>query len=328
MIKLCATNLLVQQDDGSIQSFDVDELREKLSLAFRKNGISDAWLPEHFALMLEEKIRFDNAAGESLRAVDLQSLLLNVLVATGYGGVAVDFGQLIESAPSLVPGEMQSWKQEQLSEMLSRTLPLTENQLQELCRESLKALAKLGFASASAAFMRELAVHLLHFRDAAEAPGSAEVATRCRSTAGTEFIAAEAWEHLASAAGQLLLKRKVLRFLPLSDIFPTARLEVHLLALLPLSQDWQPEECLLPQLPGICQEILQLLAQMRQQIRQTWPRIENPGAHVIFPAYREFFQIHPRGWGKRRQGSLRRKVTGLLEEQLQTRDFELLVSFR
>ncbi|NLZ63427.1 MAG: hypothetical protein GX902_06415 [Lentisphaerae bacterium] len=325
MIKIYSTNLLVQDRDGSMRSFDLDELREKLAQAFRSNGISDQWLPEHFALMLEEKIRSGNAAGESLDSDALQTLLANVLVATGYGEVAVAFGQLTDSEQSLVPGEMQPWEHAKLTAMLARTLPLAENQLQDLSRESLTALKKLGFVCASEAFMRELAVHILHFR---RSPGNAPAGKKPRRPAGTEFISADAWTHLASETSQLLIKRNVLRLLPLSDIFPTARLEMHLQALRPVSQDWQPEECLLPQLPEICREILLLLQRMREHIRQTWPRIENPGAHVIFPAYRDFFQQQLPGWTKRRQTTLRQKVTLLLEEQLQQQDFELLLSFR
>lgn len=109
MIKIYSTSLLVQHHDGSLQSFDLDKLREKLTQAFRSNGISDPWLPEHFSLMLEEKIRSGNAAGEDLDSDALQALLANVLVATGYGEVAVSFGQLTDSDQSLVPGEMQPW---------------------------------------------------------------------------------------------------------------------------------------------------------------------------------------------------------------------------
>jgi len=326
MIKIYSANLLIKDSDGSNQSFDLDNLREKLTQAFRCNGIADKWLPEHFALMLEEKIRASNAAGDELCADELQILLSNVLVATGYGEVAVAFGQLTDSGQSLVPGEMQPWEHDKLSEMLARTLPLAKNQLQDLSRESLAALHKLGFVSASETFMRELAVHILHFRSL---PADISKNYSPRHHQKTEFIAADAWEQLASKAGQLLLKRNIIRLLPLSDIFPTARLEIRLQALVPLSADWQPEECLLPQLPGICQEILLLLNRMRQYIRQTWPRIENPGAHVILPAYQEFFRKQLPGWKKRRQTTLRQKMTALLEANLlKQQDFELLISFR
>ncbi len=326
MIKIYSANLLVQDINGNNQSFDLDNLKEKLTQAFRYNGIADKWLPEHFALMLEEKIRTSNAAGDELCSADLQILLSNVLVATGYGEVAVALGQLTDFGQSLVPGEMQSWRHDTLSEMLARTLPLAENQLHDLSRESLAALHKLGFVSASEAFVRELAVHILHFRSQSADPSKADSQ---HPHLQTEFIAADAWEHLASETGQLLLKRNVIRLLPLSDIFPTARLEMRLHALVPLSADWQPEECLLPQLPGICQEMLQLLLRMREHIRQTWPRIENPGAHVIFPAYQDFFRQQLPGWKKRRQTILRQKVTALLKKNLlQQQDFELLVTFR
>ncbi|NMA43077.1 MAG: hypothetical protein GX946_06825 [Oligosphaeraceae bacterium] len=324
MIQFGSANLLVETATGQTREYDLDALQERLDAAFQQHGIHEGWLAENLVLSLEEKIRSSNSIGKRLQESELEQMLLNVLLATGYAEIANEYLRLSQQDFILQPQGMRSWSPAELQVALSAGLPISGSQAETLAQECLKALQKLGFDQVSDAFVRELAVHLLHFRVQAEQQPEEKPAAR-----KTQFIGTTDWLRLAGSKASELIKLKILQPMPLSDIFPTARLQFRLRELAQWQGDWSAELNLLPALPEIAFEILTLLDDMRGYIRENWPRISEPATHLILPGFRQFFMKEIPGLKRKQREELQEQVR--LEVQRLTREkaaYELMLSFR
>ena len=324
MIQFGTASLFILDAADNEHFYDLEALRDRLSIAFQQQGIQETWLAENLVLTIEEKIRSSNESGERLTEEVIEQILVNVLIATGYREVATEYLRLSLREIVLLPQGMRSWDVESVQQMLSSSLPLSYRQLEEVSRDCLKALHRLGFSEVSEAFLRELAIHVLHYRKTPE-----EVAQQRPATRKTQFIPAEAWLEVASDQARELIEQQILLPLPLSDIFPVARLEFRLHAFALWKGDLGSELTLLPALPEISNEILVLLERMRGYIMQNWPRINNPSAHLILPDFQQFFLKDIPGLKKKQRLAFRDQVKEELEKQVQPQtDYELLLSFR
>lgn len=324
MIQFGTANLFVVDASGIEQSYDLDALRERLMAAFQKHGIHENWLAENLVLTIEEKIRSSNESGTRLTDEALEQVLMNVLIATGYQEVATEYLRLNQREVIFLPEGMRSWDVEAVRRMLNSSLPLSYSQLEEVSNDSLKALQRLGFAEVSETFMRELAIHVLHYRKTSETPEQSPPAAR-----KTRFITADAWLDVANEKALELIERRILSPLPLSDIFPTARVEFSLQAVAKWKGEWSPELALLPALTEISLEIVALLRQMREYIMHNWPRISAPQAHLIMPEFQHYFMHEIPNLKKKQRQNLCKLVKEEVERQVLPRtDYELLLSFR
>jgi hypothetical protein len=324
MIQFGAASLFVIDASGNEQSYDLDALQDRLSVAFQQQGIQESWLAENLVLTLEEKIRSSNENGVRLSEQELEQILVNVLVATGYREVATEYLRINLREVMLLPEGMRGWDVESLRRMLASSLPLSYGQLEDLSRDSLRALQRLGFGEVSETFMRELAIHVLHYRKTSEELKQLRPAAR-----KTQFITADAWLDVASEKARELIEQQILLPLPLSDIFPAARVEFNLQAFACWKGEWSPELALLPALPELSLEVVALLGRMRKYIIQNWPRISNPSAHLILPDFQQYFLREIPNLKKKQRLALRDMVKEELEKQVLPRtDYELLLSFR
>lgn len=324
MIQFGTANLFVEDVDGNELTYDLEALRDRLSIAFQQQGILENWLPENLVLTLEEKIRSSNEDGVRLKEAELDNILVNVLIATGYTEIATQYLSLNHSEVVLLPDGIRSWDLNEVRKMLMSSLPLSTRQIEEISEDCLRALHKLGFSEVSETFLRELAVHLLHFCRQPEPPERQRPSAR-----KTQFISAEAWLTFADAKAVELIEQQILLPLPLSDIFPTARLEFRISAFADWRGGWSPELLLLPDIPELCSEILVLLSRMREYITRNWPRISEPAAHLILPGFQQFFLKEIPNLKKKQRLALRDQLKDELEKQVLAKtDYELLLSFR
>lgn len=327
MIQLNSASLWIIGPDGDRLSYDFEPLRRTLQEAFQQAGIHEEWLAEHLILTLEERVRAGNAADTALSEADIEGMLLNVLRATGYGEVAGCF--LRRNHPGAVEAELSGalcvWNADNLLDLLRKGLPLSEEQLSRLAADCLQALRKLEFTAVSEAFVRELAVHLWHYRRDMPEVGIAVAGIPAEPPPAG--IPAAVWMELAGPESRALIERGLLRPLPSSDIFPAARVEIRLAALgggrgtggLP----WRVE------LPEYSRAAVQLLEAMRGQISRCWPRITAPSAHLIFPGFHAFFAELLKGQRRPRRQEIIGQVQEAIRSGLPLRpDYELNLSYR
>lgn len=298
-------------------------MRAALLEAFRSSGIHEEWLAEHLILTLEERVRSCNAADTAISETDIEGMLLNVLRATGYGEVAGRFQRQTHPDEVELSGALCAWTEANLVPLLRRGLPLAETQLTQLAGDCLQALQKLEFTAVSEAFVRELAVHLLHYRR--EEP-SGPAMLPINTPAG---IPATVWVDLAGPDSRELIAGGILRPLPSSDIFPVARVEIRLAALCN-----QPDFCATElfwqeRLPVISRESVKLLEAMRGQISRCWPRITAPSVHLIFPGFQAFFTTALKGMRRARRQDIIQQVQAAIRAGLPVQPaYELTLTYR
>jgi hypothetical protein len=323
MVQLGAASLTIASQTGDFTVFDYDACYERLSLAFIEQGINEDWLVENIALTLEEKVRSNNESGIMISEVALDEILLNLLVATGYGEVASTYLRQNNRETSFVPQGIRSWDFEGIRNLLLSTLPLAENQLEVICQECLTALKKLSFKKVSDNFLRELAIHIIHHRNQDSDTDELPPALR-----RTQFISAQSWLQLTDDDSFKMIEKKILFPLPISDIFPVARLEFRIDSLASYCGSWSPELLLLPAMEEVCQQLLELLQKMRSYIKEQWPRINQPAAHLIMPGFKDFFMKKIKGFKKKQRLEMLEKAKDTMKKYLATKDLDLMLSFR
>lgn len=329
MIQLNSASLWIADAEGDRVSYDLESLRRALQEAFQQAGIHQEWLAEHLILTLEERVRACNAADTAISEADIEGMLLNVLRATGYGEVAGFF--LRRNHPGAVEVELSgalcAWDGGSLLALLRKGLPLSEDQLERLAGDCLQALHKLEFTAVSEAFVRELAVHLWHFRR--DVPVVRAAGTADSAGCPPAGIPAAVWVDLAGPESRSLIERGILRPLPSSDIFPAARVEIRLAA---LGGEFAADGAGLfwcEQLPGYSRAAVQLLEAMRGQISRCWPRITAPSAHLIFPGFHAYFAETLKGKRRPRRQEIIGQVQEAVRAGLPVRpEYELNLSYR
>ncbi|MFA6815408.1 MAG: hypothetical protein WCS73_03850 [Lentisphaeria bacterium] len=340
MIQWSSENLLIEDASGAYVSYDVERLRKELEKSFAAQGITESWMVEHLVLTMEEMIRSSNEKGEHLLEEDVPKILGNILLAAGYGEVASEYLRLYEEFEFFKPGELQKWTANEMREYLCHSFPLTDSQLMHLSEECVATIQTLGFSSVSATFLRELAVHLLHYQRFSENKESKFKSKTEGFTASCsmprkpyirqmEFITTDSWIGLVNAPGRALIEKKIICPLPLSDLFPKARLEFQVYRCEEILGGWNAELILLSRLPKIFQDTKDVLDCMRDHISRTWPKIDDPSGHIIFPAFEKFFSTEHLGGNKKRCQKFREEVETLVEKYLlKNTGYSLQVSYR
>jgi len=297
MISLYSESLFLIDHEGKQVSFDLDAWRQELNDAFEASGIhGECWRTENLVLCLEEKARLDAKNNTCLTEEQIIRLLVSMLNGTGYGEVAAAFLEQHQQKPPLPEGKFQTWTESDATLLLLRRLPLAQAAAKDLARLCLENLSNCGLSECSEDFLQELAVLLLHARNDAvqttETP-TATAAPTPQGASGIQYISPQIWQEKISERPEFAetLQDDSFRLLPLSDIFPAARLEFRLDRFCRNHLDgWAEELPLLTAMPHYLETANSLLLTMQEIITAQWPRLTNPARHLIFPNFHKFFQ--------------------------------------
>ena len=315
MILIPEQALFVLGEGGQRQSYDFAGLCADLRTAFERNGVRDSWLVDQFTLTVEERLRGKSPMTES----EIDGLLASVLVASGYGDVAMTFTELRgKEALNALRGNLHPWDMARLGDVLRRQLPLSSRQLETLTLRCAETLETLRFKDVSDTFIRELGIHLLH--------GGAE---NTKGVAKAETATPD-WRELCDAKTKEYLEKHVLVVYPVAPLFPRARLAFELLAYSRETlKEWRSELSLCSRLPDVAACALSLLTIVRNWILSVHPDFKDCPSHIVLPHYQEFLDnfigdgaLHARrGFDKRLRKSLAANFVGRT-------DFEVMVSYR
>lgn len=305
------------------------DLRERLLRSFQACGVSESWIPEDMLEVLEKRLQEredgDPSSAATLDELDILKILADSLKATGFADVAAAF--LGEGNPP-PPGERRSWTAAEIASLLDEhnfppAAPAEERK--SLARRCLDALGRLDFATgATASLVLELARHLLpDGTDAATAPDAPpDDVPLPQLQQPTRYIGAGQWAPAGSPQLTELLRLRILRPCPASDILPVAVVECNLTRLYDLPTP-PLEEDLAPLLRQLCQELKNLLAQMHGQMAACWPDRHALGSRVIFNHYDLFLRTASRSRRRRDLDQLRERLAGLWTTELAAPDLAL-----
>jgi len=330
---------------GEERHLDMETLRDQLSEAFRECGIEDAWIPDNLLDVLEKRLREDDGeiAGQ-LESTEVYEMLAESLSATGFADVAKAFSRLHgnELPATSEPLRRQSWSAEELCELLAAEgpswRPRDEEALKSLSAETAEAIARMGMpGGVSSSLAMEVARNLLAAQGAESTSGEnredepsvasasaapaeprpASPAAGLRPGFRTQYIAADQWALECSPQVQELLRLRIIRLCPASDILPVAAVECNLSRLFDLPEPPKHEEELLALVTQLCSTIRGLLEQMHRRMSQCWPAINSPSSSCVrFNHYESFLRIACRSGRRRELTALRSHLAEVLTAQL------------
>lgn len=269
MIKLHSRHCLVQTATGAVQSLDTDRLRDDLQRAFRACGVSEDWIGDHIALVVEEHAACPGAETPPLGERDLHAMVSSLLTASGYEDVGRRYReQLPASAQTADPDPFRPWDMDRLDQDLANLLPLGGDERRAMVQRLAAALAGLGLSAVRTELLRELARHLLQQSAAPPFP-----------PASSPFLMLPGqWPLYDSPAAAALAGVGALRAQAVSRFLPRLRLELDL-ARLAVSLGPPPvaEMAFLPALAQALDAALALLAVTRRRLDLA----SLPPAHLI-----------------------------------------------
>ena len=335
---------LADGEGGEERRLDMETLREQLAEAFRECGIEDAWIPDNLLDVLEKRLREDEGevAGQ-LESSDVYDMLAETLSSTGFGDVARTFSRLHGSdlPATSEPLRRREWSADELCELLAEEgpswRPRDEEALKRLSAEAAKAIARLGMSGGvSSALALEVARNILAAKGETAAAGTARAASaelappapasstpppslqsQVRPGFQTQYIAADQWALECSPQVQELMRLRIIRLCPASDILPVAAVECNLSRIFDLPEPPRHEEELLALVTQLCRTIRGLLEQMHRRMSQCWPSLGQPSSsRVRFNHYESFLRIACRSGRRRELSALRSHLAEVLTAQL------------
>lgn len=312
MIHVASCRLLIADEEGRPVELDVGLLEKKLADAFRKLGFSEVWMAEDVSLTVEEKIR--QHGGTLLTRSDVDKLVSAVLNASGFADVAGEYSRNCGRDPfEDARKEMFPWT-DKLEAVLARSLPVTDLQMQKLAGLCRDFMNKSGIRIASERFMTDLAVHFL-------INGSLESSAE---------ISCLPWNQRISAKASEFLESGVLRVLPVSEIFPRARLSIYMAKLAEKQVNgWVSTLSVCNIFSELAPVILEILGAVRADLACKYPMQSDSPSHVILPDFLDFIAHEPNLWRKRTRDEIRNTVEAVINDTvLEKADFQLALSIR
>ncbi|OGV81788.1 MAG: hypothetical protein A3K19_26345 [Lentisphaerae bacterium RIFOXYB12_FULL_65_16] len=323
MIKLCSQHALVVGYDGRQRPFSFDVLREELRLCFRQCGVAESWQAEHIALVIEEQIL--EAQGQldaQVAEAEMDAMVTSVLLASGFGDVAATYRDRRKTQPHEMGKELfAAWDEVRLERQLAGFIPLSRAALPELVGRVKRALADLGLREVSDGLIQELGAHLLRnsVRDSDAEQGVPDAG---------DVIGPAEWSALLTDAQRDLLDRGAVRLLPISAIFPRARIELDLSRVIPDAvQRPLAEIVFLPGLHRACGALRDTLVRVRGELCRRRPQAAQFPGHLIVKGMEILFESHLVPMRRRDADVLVREVDEIVRAAIVTRvPFEVTVS--
>ena len=338
MIKPAEQNIrLADQPDGATQLLDVEELRERLTEAFHACGIQEAWVPDDLLDVLERRLRENGGiVANLLNRNEIYNILTESLNATGFADVAAAFME--EEAPEEDRTPVRKeWSPDELIDLLADApwTPSDSGLRAHVSQATAEALARLAIpGGVSERLALEIARNLL----AAETPSSVPSVSSAPSSHGlqqptthetepfsgtglleshTQYIAADQWALSCSPQLQELLRLRILRPCPASDILPVAVVECNLARIFDLTQPPRGQDELVALLEALCTEVKSLWAQMHARMAACWPTQRTAGSRLLFNRYDAFLKLACPSHRRKEIAALKTRLAALWTAQLE-----------
>lgn len=314
MIHIATYKLQIADETGSPAELDIGVLERQVAGAFRKLGFQDVWMAEELSLMLLERLRTQDATLLSRRDVD--ALIVSMLTASGYADVAREYQTAHGGDPfDLERREMKPWRS-MLEDTLRRTLPITESQLPRIAARCAQVLEHSRIELVSEKFLTSLAIHLL-------------VNNSERDFADAQQETRKPWRECLGEASRDKLDRGLLKPLPVSQIFPRARLSVRMATLGDgqSAGNWVSVFSVCKILNELAPCMLEMLQAWRQELAHNHPLQADSPSHILFSDFTEYLGREPNMWRKRDRQEIRDTVERIMDEEVISRaDFPIMLS--
>ena len=315
MIHIATYKLQIADENGSPVELDIGGLERQIAEVFRQQGFQDVWMAEELSLMLVEKLNGTDANLLSRGEVD--ALVTSMLTASGYADVAREYQAARGHKPfEEERREMKPWRNI-LESTLRKTLPITEMQLTKVSAKCASVLEMAGLELATEKFLTTLAIHLL----VNNSGGDLEE----RSLEGSG-----PWQECLGEVSRKKLEQGILCPLPVSQIFPRARIAVKMSAIGDEQiGNWVSVFSVCHVLNELAPCMLEMLKVWRQELAEKHPMQADSPSHILFSDFTDYLGREPNMWRKRDRQEIRDTVEKIMEETVISKvDFPVVLSIR
>ncbi len=315
MIHIATYKLQIADENGSPVELDIGGLERQIAEAFRKQGFQDVWMAEELSLMLVEKLNGTDANLLSRSEVD--ALVTSMLTASGYADVAREYQAVRGHMPfEEERREMKPWRSI-LESTLRRTLPITEMQLAKVSARCASVLERAALEVTSEKFLTSLAIHLLVNNSEGEL-GERSCEDR------------RPWQERLGNLSRRKLEQGILRPLPVSQIFPRARIAVKMSAIGDeQTGNWVSVFSVCSVLNELAPCIMEMLKAWRRELAEKHPMQADSPSHILFSDFTEYLGREPNMWRKRDRQEIRDTVERIMEETVISKvDFPVVLSIK
>lgn len=315
MIHIATYKLQIADENGSPVELDIGGLERQIAEAFRRQGVQDVWMAEELSLMLVEKLNGSDATLLSRREVD--ALVTSMLTASGYADVAREYQATRGQEPfEEERREMKPWRSV-LESTLRRTLPVTETQLSRVVARCGCVLETAGLKLVTEKFLTSLAVHLL-------------VNNSMGGQEERSFKEGRNWQECLGGVSRRKLEQGILRPLPVSQIFPRARLAVKMSAIGDeQTGNWVSVFSVCHVLNELAPCMMEMLKAWRGELSEKHPMQADSPSHILFSDFTDYLGREPNMWRRRDRQEIRDTVEKLMEETVISKvDFPVVLSIR
>ena len=315
MIHVATYKLQIADENGSPAELDIGALERQIAEAFRKLGFQDVWMAEELSLTLVERINGSDA--NLLNRKDVDALVSSMLTASGYADVAREYQAAQGQAPFAEERrEMKPWPNA-IDALLRRSLPVTEAQLARVSAKCAEVLEAAGMELASEKFLISLAIHLLVNNSEVDGKGHTPASRK-------------PWQDCLSELSRRKLAQGILRPLPVSEIFPRARLAVKMSVIGDDQEDnWVSVFSVCRLLQELAPCMLEILNAWRRELAEKHPMQADSPSHIFFNDFTDYLGHEPNMWRKRDRQEIRETVEGMMEELVISKvDFPIALSIK
>ena len=293
MIQIAAAKLTIAENDGTPATLDIGLLEQNLGNAFRNLSYNDSWMAEDISLSIIEKIKDSDSKLVTRSQID--TMVNTILNALGYPDVAAEYAKIIGASPfDAARKVMRPWTLQEISDLLSRSLPITKSQLEKVTELCEKAVSKLDLHVISDKLILELATHIIANDNTSAADMQEEK---------NDIYAYWEMQGVSDQARELVTSG-ILHPLPPSQFLPRARLAVSFSKLAALYPDWWMPMSLNATIQKMAPFITEIIIAMRKELAALHPLMADSLPHIIVQECRAIMEKEPNLWKKKNREEL------------------------
>ena len=226
MIRLSDSSILVESEDGTRHSFDVDKLAEMLASSCKICGINDSWLPEDIAYSVEYTLRQYNREERIFKADEIKVFVSRLLQKSGLANLAEVFRR-----DNCVSDSVKSDRQA-LATLISGHFGLNGKFLEFVVEKTLEAVEKLGFTEVPSTLALELARCYRQSHDDSPYRATDEIPGKDFYSEETPWVPIkDPAKHNLSEKTRNYLESGLMQVMPVSRLFPSIKINLSLVGL-------------------------------------------------------------------------------------------------
>lgn len=253
MIKLCDSSISLLAKDGSKKIFEAEELQSKIIHSCISAGINDSWIAEDISLSIEYALSQSSESEEKVFTLsEINIAVAKILEQIGYPEVAENFKLQNGNADLTF-----STASKHVSDIVSKSLGLSGNDLSLISEEVHKACEKLEIGSAPSTLIFELAKYYKSKLMSVDIKSVPVKTKKAKDKLSGFQPSKDVLKSNIEDFSRAYIDSNILRVFGVSKLFPVIKIELKILELSKLNGLQAPltELCVIPSFRGLSEAL-------------------------------------------------------------------------